>query len=221
MSKKSCIPNRHKRNFGYGRSCQYAVKNICKGIYGCGKFASRTAYRSRFMQFIKWLGVTDLRDISQDHVTSYYEVIIEWVEGEEISQQYAANLISSLNILLGYLSSYKYTLKKPSALLGRRDRKRKRAVIIEDDPIVTLSDRLRRKSADDLALLILLCRFVGLRLREALMLNFEEALKSYRKTFIINITKGTKGGRKADRFIRPPKFLIEDIESFMKNSGWS
>lgn len=221
MSKKNCIPNRHKRNFGYGRSCQYVVKNTCTGIYGCGKFASRTAHRSRFMQFIKWSGVSDLRDISQDQVTSYYEVITEQVESEEISQQYAANLISSLNIVLGYLSPYKYVLQEPSVLLGRRDRKRKRAVIIDYDPVVSLSDRLRRESADDLALLVLLCRFAGLRLREALMLDFAEALKSYEKNFTFNITRGTKGGRKADRFIKPPKFLMNDIEAFAKKSGWS
>ena len=173
------------------------------------------------MQFIKWSGVSDLRDISPDQVTSYYEVIAERVEGEEISQQYATNLISSLNIVLGYLSPYKYVLQKPSALIGRRDRKRKRAVIIDCDPIVTLSYRLRRESAHDLALLVLLCRYAGLRLREALMLDFAEALKSYKKNFTINIIRGTKGGRKADRFIGPPKFLIKDIEAFAKKSGWS
>ena len=110
MSKINSIPNRHRRNYGYGRSCKFAARNICRAIFGSEKYATRKSHESRIKRFLKHEAITDLRDISQDQLTSYHEVVAAQVADEEISQQYACNLISSLNIMLRYLSPYKYDL---------------------------------------------------------------------------------------------------------------
>lgn len=221
MSKTNNVPNRHKKNYGFGRSCRFANKNICRAIFGSEKYATRKSHESRIKRFLKHESITDLRDISQDQLTSYYEVVAEQVADEEISQQYACNLISSLNIMLHYLSQHRYKFRQPSEILGRRNRKRKRAVNIEVDEIENLAERLRLDSEEDIALCLMLCRYCGLRLREALMLDFDEAISSYRECAQVKILRGTKGGRKADRFISPPCFLMEEIERFKGQTGWT
>ncbi len=121
-----------------------------------------------------------------------------------MSPAYAQNLLSSVNVVLQAMRGDRQVRIAPAAIVGQRSR-------VRTDPPAGLDQRTVRQCADQLradgleriAALVEIARALGLRLKEASLLNARIALGQVKKHGAVNITAGTKGGRghRVDRWV--------------------
>ena len=187
------------RNFGYGKMLAYAGKNALKDRYGAGHYASVAAHEARWKQFVGYLkdkGIKDAREINQEAIIQYAHYLEKQVKTNALKVSYAQNLLSTINVVLSSMRKDSLLTVSPSALVGKRSNVRE-AIPATINPI-HLNQALRyleEKGEQRVALLASLCRELGLRFKEASLLNTRTALREANKQGSVNITRGTKGGR--------------------------
>jgi hypothetical protein len=121
-----------------------------------------------------------------------------------MSPAYAQNLLSSVNVVMRAMRSDRQIRVAPVEFVGQRSR-------VRTDPPTGLNQTVVRQCADQLrqnghkrvAATVEVARALGLRLKEASLLNARVALGQVKKHGAVNITAGTKGGRghRVDRWV--------------------
>ncbi len=196
-----------RRNFGYGKQMAWAGKQALKDQYGNGHYGTVTGHADRWRQFVVWCrderDIRDARLIDKEVVQDYGKSLREKVDAGT-SPAYAQNLLSSVNVVLGSMRGDRQIRVAPAALVGQRSR-------VRTDPPTGLNQRVVRQCAERLrqngnervAATVEVARALGLRLREASLLNARVALGQVKKQGAVNITAGTKGGRghRVDRWV--------------------
>ena len=190
-----------QRNFGFGKQMDWAGHQALKDIYGRGHFGTVASHAQRWRQFCNWArsnhGINDACAIDQPLLESYAADLAERVEDETLAVSYAQNLIVSANITLEALRQDKeIRIESPASWVGKRQTVRIRVPDgmdwIEIDHLVAC---LRQKNLHRAAIIVLLCRSFGIRLREAILANPGDWLRQARERGQIDIREGTKGGR--------------------------
>jgi hypothetical protein len=195
------------RNFGYGKQMAWAGKQALKDQYGNGHYGTVAGHAERWRQFVLWCrDERQLRDaqlINMEVVQDYGESLRDKVTAG-MSPAYAQNLLSSVNVVLQSMRGDRQIRVAPVKSVGQRSR-------VRTDPPAGLNRRAVRQCADLLrqngheriAALVEVARALGLRLREASLLNARAALGQVKKHGAVNITAGTKGGRghRVDRWV--------------------
>jgi hypothetical protein len=188
-----------RRNFGYGKTLAWAGKNALRDRYGEGHFASQAAHVARWNQFAKFArssGVRDARDVTLDLVRLYASTLASQVERSAMSVRYAQNLVSTVNVVLETLRGDRRLRLSPATLVGRRVDRRTNAPASLDRRIVDEHiRRLEHRGHTRVAVVVALARELGLRFREASLLDAKTALREARATGEILVRRGTKGGR--------------------------
>ncbi|MDH3413868.1 MAG: integrase domain-containing protein [Gammaproteobacteria bacterium] len=196
-----------RRNFGYGKQMAWAGKQALRDQYGNGHYGTVTGHAERWRQFVSWCGderdIRDARLIDKEVVQDYGKSLRDKVD-TGMSPAYAQNLLSSVNVVMQAMRSDRQIRVAPAALVGQRSR-------VRTDPPTGLNQRVVRQCADRLrqdghegvAATVEVARALGLRLREASLLNARVALGQVKKHGAVNITAGTKGGRghRVDRWV--------------------
>ncbi len=196
-----------RRNFGYGKQMAWAGKQALRDQYGNGHYGTVTGHAERWRQFVSWCGderdIRDARLIDKEVVQDYGKSLRDKVD-TGMSPAYAQNLLSSVNVVMQAMQSDRQIRVAPAALIGQRSR-------VRTDPPTGLNQRVVRQCADRLrqdghervAATVEVARALGLRLREASLLNARVALGQVKKHGAVNITAGTKGGRghRVDRWV--------------------
>ncbi len=121
-----------------------------------------------------------------------------------MSQAYAQNLLSSVNVEMQAMRSDRQIRVAPVELVGQRSRMRTNPPAGLDQKVVRqCAEQLRRNGHEHVAALIEVARALGLRVKEASLLNARVALGQVKKHGAVNITAGTKGGRghRVDRWV--------------------
>ncbi len=211
-----------RRNYGYGKSMKFAVRNLLQDKFGSGRFETRRTHLARlrlFLEFIKGLGVSDLRRITEQFILLYANYLRELIENDELAVSTGQNRLSSVNVLMGLLPSLGIEPLNPSEHLGKRN-------YVRTDPPSGLSlvriklvvTDLLNRGEPRLALTIGLCRGIGCRFREASLMHPSKALRHARSTGNIVVSRGTKGGRgrKIPRVLSAPHWLVELLEAAIK-----
>ena len=84
------------RNYGYGKSLQWAGKNALKDRYGAGHYGTRASHESRWIPFVRFLksecGIKDARDIKKEAITTYANHLDQQVQSQTMKVAYAQNL---------------------------------------------------------------------------------------------------------------------------------
>jgi len=190
-----------QRNFGYGKQMDWAGQQALKGLYGRGHFGTVASHAQRWRQFCNWAksnhGINDACAIDQLLLERYAADLAERVEDETLAVSYAQNLIVSANITLEALRQDKIIrIDSPASWVGRRQTVRTR---VPDGMNWTDIDHLvaclRQKNLHRAAIIVLLCRSFGIRLREAILANLADWQRQARECGQIDIRYGTKGGR--------------------------
>lgn len=190
-----------QRNFGYGKQMDWAGQQALKDIYGRGHFGTVASHAQRWQQFCNWArsnhGIKDACAIDQSLLESYVANLVERVEDETMAVSYAQNLIVSANITLEALRQDKaIRIESPATWVGKRQTVRTRVPDGMDwEDIDRLVARLRQKNLQRAAVILLLCRSFGVRLREAILANYADWHRQARERGQIDIREGTKGGR--------------------------
>ncbi len=121
-----------------------------------------------------------------------------------MSAAYAQNLLSSVNVVLEAMRGDRQIRVAPAQLIGQRSRARTDPPAGLDQNVVRqCADQLRENGHERIAALVEIARALGLRLKEASLLNARIALGQVKKHGAVNITAGTKGGRghRVDRWV--------------------
>lgn len=189
------------RNFGLGSrnmadagrmACTHAVKR------GVMSFSSAATISDRWSKFIDWIkentDIGRMERISTEMIVDYGQELAEDVRTGEFSASYAQNLVSAVNSVMRLATKNGWESISPTRDCGIAQRDHARQTIPSgiDRELVTASlSALPPRSAA----VVELCRELGLRSKEASLLNAKSTLNKATKTGIATITEGTKGGR--------------------------
>jgi hypothetical protein len=190
-----------QRNFGFGKQMDWAGHQALKELYGRGHFGTVASHAQRWRQFCHWArsihGINDACAIDQSLLESYAADLAERVEDETLVVSYAQNLIVSANITLEAMRQDKtIRIESPASYVGKRQTVRTKIPDGMDwADIDRLIVHLRQKNLHRAAVIVVLCRCFGIRLREAILANLADWQRQARERGQIDIREGTKGGR--------------------------
>lgn len=190
-----------QRNFGYGKQMDWAGHQALKDIYGRGHFGTVASHAQRWRQFCHWARsnyeINDACAIDQSLLERYAADLAERVEDETLAVSYAQNLIVSANITLEAMRQDKtIRIESPASYVGKRQTVRTKIPDGMDwADIDRLIVHLRQKNLHRAAVIVVLCRSFGIRLREAILANLADWQRQARERGQIDIREGTKGGR--------------------------
>jgi len=187
------------RNFGYGRSLEFAARNALIDRYGDKRFGTRYTLISKFGNFIAFIrndGVYDFNDVCPYLVREYAESLYQRVRSSDFSLSYAVDCLSAVNCVMASFRGDDVLWVSPREHLGPRLFVRQSAPETLDLHVVEAAAlHLDASGENRLAGVLRLCSNFGLRFREASLLNVKVALREARRSEQITLTKGTKGGR--------------------------
>lgn len=190
-----------QRNFGFGKQMDWAGHQALRDLYGRGHFGTVASHAQRWRQFCNWArsnhDINDACAIDQLLLERYAADLAERVEDETMAVSYAQNLIVSANITLEALRQDRpIRIESPASWVGKRQTVRTRVPDGMDwTDIDQLVVHLRQKNLQRAAVIVLLCRSFGVRLREAILANYADWHRQARERGQIDIREGTKGGR--------------------------
>ncbi len=189
------------RNFGWGRKMAWAGRQALNHAYGGGHYATVAAHASRWGEFARWAkeqGIRDARDVTREVLERYGQHLAQKVEMGVMKTSYAQNLLSSANVTLSALRQDDRVRVSPRELVGQRTTVRTDPPKgLDRDAVARAADALRERGHERAAAVIELARDLGLRMREASMLDAKSALRQAERTGRVDIREGTKGGRGA------------------------
>lgn len=215
-----------RRNFGYGKQMDWAGKQALRDRYGNGRYGTVAGHTERWRQFVAWCreqrGIRDARRVDRSTVTAYGSGLAEKVTAKTMTVSYAQNLLSSVNVVLESLRGDRGIRVAPAALVGQRSHVRTEPPAgLDRQAVRQCADQLREKGHERIASVVDLARELGLRLREASMLDARSALRQATTQGAVNITAGTKGGRghHVDRWVPVTKVTTGCLERAAKAQG--
>lgn len=205
------------RNFGFGKRMGYAGRNALRDAYQ-GHYATVAAHAGRWGQFADWCrqqGVRDARFITLEVVQAYGRDLAGQVQAGRMAVAYAQNLLSSVNVTLATLRGDNQVRVSPAALVGERTTVRASAPSSLDRAAVArAAGELRAAGHDRAAAVLELARDMGLRIKEAALLDARAALKEACRRGAVNVTEGTKGGRgrEVDRWVPVTPEALQSLQ---------
>lgn len=215
-----------RRNFGYGKQMNWAGKQALRDSYGNGRYGTVAGHTERWRQFVTWCrskrGIRDARMVDRSVVNAYGTCLADKVTEKSMSVSYAQNLLSSVNVVLESMRGDRRIRVAPAALVGKRSHVRGQAPAgLDRQAVRQCANQLRQNGHERIASMVELARELGLRLREASMLDARAALRQAMKHSAINITAGTKGGRghRVDRWVPVSKIIMGCLVRAAKAQG--
>ncbi len=195
------------RNFGYGKQMEWAGRQALRDRYGNGHYGTVAGHAERWRQFVAWCrddrNIRDARAVDADIVQAYGSSLGDKV-ATGMSPAYAQNLLSSVNVVLQAMRGDRQVRVAPADFVGQRSRTRTDPPAgLDQKAVHQCANQLRQNGHERIAAMVEVARALGLRLREASMLNARAALGQAMKHGAVNITAGTKGGRghRVDRWV--------------------
>ena len=219
------MPNFHTRsqkNFGYGRSLHFAGCNALKTTMA-GQYHSVASHSARWKQFCDWAktqGIREARQINNPVLKRYADYLRARLEGEgkSLAVSTAQNRLSTCNCVLKVLWGNNDIFIKPAeALHAERQNIRAEPPEMSREKLFEAQKTLCQQGHSRISALLGLCRELGLRSREAALLNCKAALEQAKATGSIDIERGTQGGRGKSTQTSPSRVrrLVPVTESAM------
>lgn len=164
---------------------------------GSASFSTAATISERFNQFAAYAkeeGLRRLEEVNREFVTTYGQVLADRVADGELSAAYAQNLLSAVNTVMSSATKGQWKSVSPTKECGISQRSNVRTT-----PANSI-DRNRVEAAqaamtDRGQTITGLARDLGLRAKEASLINAHSALKEAQNTGKVTVIYGTKGGR--------------------------
>ncbi len=195
------------RNFGWGKQMTWAGKQALRQAFGAGHYGTVASHADRWRRFCAWAqnqGVRDARAIDPPLLFSYGRHLAQQARAETKSVSYAQNQLTSVNVTLEALRGDNQLRVSPAAIVGRRASVRTAPPAgLDRGPFSKAVQTLRDRGQVRTASVAELCRELGLRRREASLMDLREAARQAATLGRVNVTRGTKGGRgrSVDRWV--------------------
>lgn len=188
-------------------------------------YASAATIGERWQRFNSWAraeqGIKRMEQVGRQAVEAYGRNLAEQVESGRLSAAYAQNLVSAVNTVMDLATHGRWEAVAPTRTCGIAKRSSVRTVA------PTGSDRVECRSAinalrdsglERQAAIAGLARELGLRSKEASLLNARAALAEAAERGRVTISEGTKGGRVREVPIATPGAL-EALRTASKVQG--
>lgn len=215
------------RNFGIGtrdlagaghRFLQQSVQHKALSFSSVDALSDRWA---QFAAYAKENGIGRMERISPELVQQYGRELAQKVQSKQISASYAQNLVSSVNTVM-HLTPKNWESVSPTRECGIAERSlvRDTPVLTQREPLSVALHALREAGDYRGAAVAELARELGLRSKEAALLNAHSALKEAQTKGHVSISSGTKGGRSREVPITSEKQLeaLKNASSAQENA---
>ena len=194
------------RNYGIGHRDIYiagkaflkqSFKNKDIGATSFGDLAQRWSRFSRYIKYHTENGIGRLERITRESVIEYGKYLADKVDAEEISAGYAQNLVSAINSVMKTMpTDWKSVGPVRDCHLPKRSNVRTEIPGSMDRLAYENARAVLRQSGDPTGeALTGLARELGLRSKEASLLDVRKSLAEAERTGAVTVTLGTKGGR--------------------------
>lgn len=164
-------------------------------------FSSAATIADRWKPFASYMtenNIKDLKDLSREDLIGYGVLLSDRVCDDEISVPYAQNLVSAVNTVMKMATLGAWHSVSPTLDCGIPERSHIRTSPPDGlcrDAFYRALNALDDEFSEGKAVAILAREF-GLRTKEAALLDSKKALEEAHDGGCVNITHGTKGGRK-------------------------
>lgn len=165
-------------------------------------FSSAATIAERWNQFAYFMeknGIRDMKDVGRSTVIEYGRYLANRIGNEEISIPYAQNLISAVNTVMTMATLGTWASVSPTKECGIPERSNIRTTPpsgLNREEFYGAIEKLNAHQLPEGKAVAILARELGLRTKEAALLDSKKALSEAKENKSINITRGTKGGRK-------------------------
>ena len=198
------------QNYGFAfsleRACQIAIQ---RGNKGYGSIRTKQMRIQYFTEFLKTSGIKDLRKVRYADLQSFGEHVAQLVKTQNWSTAYAQNILSDANVLMGFVRHQRSFRIRPCAYVGQRGWTRSNPPTgMSMSDIEQCAHALFKNGDERAGLILLMARFFGMRLQEAVKADLPRLLRQAKREGRINILEGTKGGRKVARLLSVNDFGI-------------
>lgn len=152
----------------------------------------------QFTQHAKENGIKRLEGVSGSVVIEYAQGLAEKVEAGELSAGYAQNLVSAVNKVMDLATKGRWNSVSPTQAGGIPPRTQVRTQVpqgLDHSAVESATDAMRAAGNERGAAVVELANELGLRSKEASMLDARSARQEANQDGVITITHGTKGGR--------------------------
>jgi len=192
-------------NFGLGtremgKAGTFAANAAARG--GNLSYASAATLGERWLQFARWARAEQdikwMEQVDRQAVEAYGRSLAERVEADTLSPAYAQNLVSAVNTVMDLATRGQWESVSPTRACGIPERSGVRDTAptgYDRAEYGRAIDAMRSHGLDLQAAIAGLARDLGLRSKEACLLNARAALAEATKTDHVTISDGTKGGR--------------------------
>lgn len=187
------------RNFGFGKNMVWAASNVLKERYGGGHFGTVATHTERFKKFADFCratGIKEARQINRDMLQAYAKMLGDLVKHDEMKVSTAQNLVSTVNTVMRAFRQDQQVWVSPHQMVGKRSTIR--ATIPQycgREQVTILNSSLRQHGEERVAAMVGLARELGVRFKEAVLINAKIGLSESMRCGRVTIAAGTKGGR--------------------------
>lgn len=192
-------------NFNLGaRSMKKAGDFALKNAVSTGhlSFSSAATIGHRWNQFLKWLkegqGVKKLEAINFDLIKEYGKELAFMVTEGDMSPSSGQNYLSAINTVMDLASKGQWKSVSPTHDCGIPQRALVRTEVpasLNRETYRQGLDAIRIKLGDRGATIVELCRELGLRSKEASLIDAQTLSETSKISGFVSIIDGTKGGR--------------------------
>ena len=201
------------RNFGLGqrdmaKAGQVALENSAKS--GAVSFSTAATNGERWNSFTAWAKENDVKkmeDVTQELVREYGRDLAEKVTAGEMAAATAQNYVSAVNSVMALATQGGWKSVSPTKDCGIDQR----SAIREDAPGALdrsaygrAIEAVREQMGERAAAVVELARELGLRSKEASLLDARAALAEASARGTVTVTEGSKGGREREVPITSP-----------------
>ena len=182
------------RNYGLGtRSMgdagRIAMQNTNSSLSTISDVGTRF---QQFAEFAKENGIGRMERVTSELVIEYGKGLADRVDGEEIKPATAQNLLSAVNSVMKSATDGAWRTVSPTkdCSIANRDNVRSESTVTREHSTPAIASLSERQAA-----IAGMCRELGLRSKEACLINAKTALNQAISKGKIIVVDGTKGGR--------------------------
>lgn len=152
----------------------------------------------QFAQYAKSEGIKRMEGVTSSVVIDYARAQAEKVEAGELSAGYAQNLVSAVNTVMNHATAGRWNSVSPTQAGGIAKRTQVRTQVpqgLDHSVVESATSAMRAAGNERGAAVVELSSELGLRSKEASMLDATAAKQEAEEDGVITIIHGTKGGR--------------------------
>lgn len=195
------------RNFGLGqrdmgKAGEVALQNSAKA--GDVSFSTAATNSERWQSFTAWAkeeGIKKMENVSQETVIKYGQELAEKVSNREMSAATAQNYISAINSVMSIATQGDWKSVSPTkdCDIAQRSAVRQDAPgALDRSAYGRAVEAVRDQVGERAGAVVELARELGLRSKEASLLDARAALAQAEARGAVTVTDGTKGGRERE-----------------------